>query len=95
MLEHLQKTLLRSTIIAYLDDIYILNPKPIPLLPIVIRAFKESLIALNKEKSYKELIAKLRVSGIKALETFIGLVLYRRTFLQSKINTLRCVITTL
>ena len=95
MLEHLQKTLPKSIIIAYLDDIYILNPEPIPLLPIVTRAFKESPVALNKEKSYEESVAKLRVSGIKALETFIGLVLYRRTFLQSKINTLRCVITTL
>ena len=39
LLEHLQKTLPKATIIAYLDDIYILSLETTALLPIVIEAF--------------------------------------------------------
>ena len=95
MLEHLQKTLPKASIIAYLDDMYILNPETTPLLPRVIRAFKESPVALNKEKSSEQSVDRLRITGLKALGTFIGPEAERRTFLQGKIDILSKAIKTI
>lgn len=81
LLEHLQKTLPKVTIIAYLDDIYILSLKTTALFPIIIKAFSNSPMVLNCQKSTESLISQLRITGFKALGTFIGPKAYRRTFL--------------
>jgi hypothetical protein len=95
LLEHLQTTLPKATIIAYLDDIYILNPESSPILPVVSEAFKHSPVALNRQKSTEERIDRLRVTGMKALGTFIGPELHRRNFLQGKIDKLDTALKTL
>ncbi|XMA12782.1 hypothetical protein WAI453_005573 [Rhynchosporium graminicola] len=72
MLEHLQKTLPRATIIAYLDDIYICSPDSTALLPVVTEAFQHSPVALNRRKSADYPIAQLQAKGLQALGTYIG-----------------------
>lgn len=59
LLEHLQKALPKATIIAYLDDIYILSPESIPILPVVVEAFKDSPVGLNQQKSAEYSITQL------------------------------------
>ncbi|XMA16790.1 hypothetical protein WAI453_009581 [Rhynchosporium graminicola] len=95
MLEHLQKTLPRATIIAYLDDIYICSPDSTALLPVVTEAFQHSPVALNRRKSADYPIAQLQAKGLQALGTYIGPVETRRTFLRGKITTLAIALDTL
>lgn len=89
MLEHLQQTLPSATIIAYLDDIYVLSPENTPSMPTIAKAFENSLIALNAKKSLEERVPRLQEIGLKALGTFLGPKTYRRKFLQGKINELK------
>ncbi|XMA08903.1 hypothetical protein WAI453_001694 [Rhynchosporium graminicola] len=95
MLEHLQKTLPRATIIAYLDDIYICSPDSTALLPVVTEAFQHSPVALNRRKSADYPIAQLQAKGLQALGTYIGPIETRRTFLRGKITTLAIALDTL
>ena len=95
LLEHLQKALLKATIIAYLDNIYILSPESTPILPVVVEAFKDSPVGLNQQKSTKYSITQLQSTRLKALGTFIGPEAYCRTFLEGKIATLTTALATL
>jgi hypothetical protein len=87
-LEHLLKKLPKATIVAYLDDIYILNRDSTKLLPLVAKELENSPVKLNQQKSTEESLPNLRIKGLKALGTFLGPRKLRREFLQEKINTL-------
>jgi hypothetical protein len=95
-LEALQKDLPTSTIVAYLDDVFILSrSSPTPTLDIVDKVFKGSPLSLNKLKSYERPVETLRQQGLKALGSFIGPLDLRLAFLQGKIDTLRDALTSL
>ena len=87
-LEHLQHLLPKATIIAYLDDIYVLNRGKEDLLATAARALKDSPVNLNQSKSRQYSVLELQATGFKALGTYIGPLEARRAFLQGKINTL-------
>ena len=87
-IESLQLQLPNSTIVAYLDDIYILNKDPRPLLDRVSRELKGSPISLNLAKSQDSLISDLQTIGLKALGTMIGPLEARKAFLKSKADML-------
>jgi len=87
-IERLIESLPEATIVAYLDDIYILNRDNTKLLPLATQVLKDSPVTLNKVKSTETGISTLRVKGLKALGTVIGPREHRRKFLQGKIDTL-------
>ena len=87
-IENLQLQLPSSTIVAYLDDIYILNTSTRPLLATVSRELKGSPVSLNLAKSQDYLLADLRTTGLKALGTLIGPLKLRKAFLKSKADML-------
>jgi hypothetical protein len=84
----LQKTLPNATLVAYLDDIYILSKDDIPLLRTAATSFKGTPITLNTEKSFEKDIPSLRTEGLPALGTFIGPLTGRKAFLEKKLATL-------
>jgi len=87
-LEHLLKKLPNATIVAYLDDIYILNRDDTKLLPLVAKELEKWPVRLNQQKSTEESLPTLRKRGLKVLGTFVGPRILRRKFLQEKIDTL-------
>jgi hypothetical protein len=94
-LEYLQKSLPTATLVAYLDDIYILGKEEGGLLAKAIQAFQGSPVQLNQEKSSEYPIAQLQKEGLKTLGAYIGPLEGRRAFLQNKINTLKGIISSL
>ncbi|KAL2073950.1 hypothetical protein VTL71DRAFT_11276 [Oculimacula yallundae] len=89
MLENLQIALPKATIIAYLDDIYVLDPGTYPLLPRITKALRlKGPITLNQKKCSDDLVLDLREKGLKVLGTFIGPLRPRRKFLQAKASDL-------
>jgi hypothetical protein len=87
-LEHLQQLLPLATIIAYLDDIYILNKDNKPLVCTATQALKNSPVVLNPQKSMEESIQTVRQQGLKTLGTYIGPLNTRRKFLLGKLRSL-------
>jgi len=87
-LEALQETLPQALIIAYFDDIYLLNKGPESPLQAATEVLAGSPVTLNLSKSSEHPVASLKTQGLKALGTLIGPVSARRQFLQGKINAL-------
>jgi Reverse transcriptase (RNA-dependent DNA polymerase) len=94
-LEHLQQKLPQATIVAYLDDIYILSKEDIDLLSLVAQELEDSPVTLNKQKSKDQPISLLQQQGLATLGTYIGSTAQRQAFLQDKINKLKETINTL
>jgi hypothetical protein len=89
-LERLQKQLPKAQIVAYLDDIFILDPsKGRSPLATAKEVFQGSPFSLSLEKSYEAPIKDLQGSGIKALGAFIGPIGPRKAFLEGKIKALQ------
>ena len=78
-----------------MDDIYVLSSETTSLLPVVTEAFSDSPVALNRQKSTESPISQGRITGLKALGTFIGPEAHRRMFLQGKIDALATALYTL
>jgi hypothetical protein len=87
-LEALAQKLPSAALVAYLDDLYILN-KAQGSLQAAKEILDQSPFRLNLLKSQERPIQALKSEGIKALGTFIGPIAQRQGFLQGKINTLQ------
>lgn len=94
-LEHLQQKLPNATILAYLDDIYILNKDDVNCLDLVAKELYNSPVSLNKRKSNDQHITTLQQHGLATLGTYIGPMQKRQAFLRAKIDSLKEVISTL
>jgi hypothetical protein len=88
-LEALAKELPTATLVAYLDDLYILNRAPTGTLQAVKKVLKKSPFQLNLAKSQERSLQDLKQEGLKALGTYIGPIAPKRAFLAGKIETLR------
>jgi hypothetical protein len=88
-LEALARKLPRATLVAYLDDLYILNKAPQGTLEAAKEVLKGSPFSLNLAKSKEKAIKDLKLEGLKALGTYIGPIRPRRAFLQGKLATLQ------
>jgi hypothetical protein len=88
-LEALAKELPTATLVAYLDDLYILNKAPTGTLQAVRKVLKKSPFQLNLAKSQERSLQDLKQEGLKALGTYIGPIAPKRAFLAGKIETLR------
>ena len=88
-LEALARKLPRATLVAYLDDLYILNKAPQGTLEAAKEVLKGSPFSLNLAKSKEKAIEDLKLEGLKALGTYIGPIRPRRAFLQEKLATLQ------
>ena len=75
--------------VAYLDDLYILNKAPQGTLETAKEVLKGSPFSLNLAKSKEEAIEDLKLEGLKALGTYIGPIRPRRAFLQDKLAALQ------
>ena len=87
-LEHLQRALPTATLVAYLDDIYILGKDNTNLIRTAATAFKGTPIKLNPTKSFEKDISTLQKDGLTTLGTHIGPLETRKTFLMQKTSTL-------
>ncbi|RKK77996.1 hypothetical protein BFJ70_g17196 [Fusarium oxysporum] len=87
-LEELARRLPGATLVAYLDDLYILS-KDQGALDIAGEVLKKSPYQLNLGKSMEIAIKDLKDQGLKALGTFIGPLQERRSFLEEKLDTLQ------
>ena len=87
--------MLTFTIVTYFNNIYVLSPESTPLLPAIARVFKDSPMSLNLTKSLESEVSKLKLTGLKALGTYIGPLRLRRQFLKGKIDKLQAVVSTL
>jgi hypothetical protein len=87
-IEALQKALPRATIVAYLDDVYILGKDRDRILPRAEKVFFGSPFSLNRKKSSENAVESLKIHGLRTLGTYIGPLPARRTFLQGKIDAL-------
>ena len=94
-LETLAAKLPDVTLVAYLDDLYILNPAPNGTLEAARKVFSRSPFQLNLTKSKEIAIRDLKEEGIKALGSFIGPIAPKRAFLEGKIRTLKEALTAL
>ena len=88
-LEALARKLPRVTLVAYLDDLYILNKALQGTLEAAKEVLKGSPFSLNLAKSKEKAIEDLKLEGLKALGTYIGPIRPKRTFLQEKLATLQ------
>ena len=88
-LEALARKLPRATLVAYLDDLYILNKAPQGSLEAAKEVLEGSPFSLNLTKSKEKAIEDLKLEGLKALGTYIGPIRPRRAFLQDKLATLQ------
>lgn len=87
-LERLIQQLPNAILVAYLDDLYILNKDSTSALEIAIEVFQGSPLTLNLAKSQEKDLKDLRKEGLKALGSYIGPLGLRKAFLQRKINSL-------
>lgn len=87
-LERLIQQLPNATLIAYLDDLYILNKDSTSALETAKEVFQGSPLTLNLAKSQERDLEDLRKEGLKALGSYIGPLELRKAFLQGKINKL-------
>jgi hypothetical protein len=88
-LELLIKKLPQATLIAYLDDLYILDKdQSTSALEVAREVFSLSPFSLNLSKSQERDIKDLRKEGLKALGSFIGPLEPRRDFLKGKLAIL-------
>ena len=87
-IEALQNALPRATIVAYLDDVYILGKETEQLLPRAEEVLSASPFTLNRTKSSEKAVEALKTEGLRALGTYIGPLPARRAFLQGKIDAL-------
>lgn len=101
-LERLITQLPHATIIAYLDDLFILERKPRtaaaarpPLLTQARKVFQKSPFLLNQTKSKEWNLATLKTEGLAVLGSYIGPLEKRKEFLQAKIESLRLAIKTI
>lgn len=88
-LEALARKLPRATLVAYLDDLYILNKAPQGTLEVAKEVLEGSPFSLNLAKSKEKAIEDLKLEGLKALGTYIGPIRPRRAFLEDKLATLQ------
>ncbi|KAI8692439.1 hypothetical protein NCS56_00000700 [Fusarium sp. Ph1] len=88
-LEALAEKLPGATLVAYLDDLYILNKAPHGTLEAAKEIIKGSPFSLNLTKSKEKAIEDLKLEGLKALGTHIGPIRPRRAFLQDKLASLQ------
>ncbi|KAK5989589.1 Reverse transcriptase [Cladobotryum mycophilum] len=95
-LEALITRLPKANIVAYLDDVYILDKDPqIPILSKITETFQKSPVTLNLAKSKEYKVSSLRQNGLGALGTFIGPLSTRKAFLEAKISKFSATITAL
>ncbi|KAJ0145138.1 Epsin-1 [Fusarium oxysporum f. sp. albedinis] len=87
-LEELARRLPGATLVAYLDNLYILS-KDQGALDIAGEVLEKSPYQLNLAKSKEIAIKDLRDQGLKALGTFIGPLQERRSFLEEKLDALQ------
>ncbi|KAJ0133569.1 Regulatory protein LEU3 [Fusarium oxysporum f. sp. albedinis] len=88
-LETLAAKLPKATLVAYLDDLYILDLAPNGTLQVAKKVFFRSPFQLNLTKSKEIAIRDLKEEGIKALGSFIGPIAPKRAFLEGKIRALK------
>ncbi|MCW7072258.1 MAG: reverse transcriptase domain-containing protein [Methanophagales archaeon] len=95
-LEEIQRRLPKVILVAYLDDLYALDPdEKNPTLGKISQVFKGSTLSLNLNKSKEYSIKTLRKTGLLALGTAIGPIPFRRAFLQQRLETLGGILSTL
>ena len=87
-LEELARKLPGATLVAYLDDLYILS-KDQGSLDIAREVLEKSPYKLNLAKSKEIAIKDLKDHGLKTLGTYIGPLEGRRAFLEEKLDTLQ------
>jgi len=95
LLERIQEELPQATLVAYLDDIYILNKDSSDIIQKVTQTFKNSPVTLNRNKSTQNDINTLRKYGLKCLGTALGPIQFRRLFLSGKVKRLKEILDTL
>jgi hypothetical protein len=93
-LEELARKLPGATLVAYLDDLYILS-KDQGSLGIAREVLEKSPYKLNLAKSKELAIKDLKDQGLKTLGTYIGPLEGKRKFLEEKLDTLQQAIATL
>jgi len=94
-LEALARKLPTATLVAYLDDLYILNKAPTGALQAAREVLQGSPVQLNPTKSKEWSLEDLQLQGLQALGTFIGPITGRRAFLAGKLATLERALTAL
>jgi len=84
-----------ASIIAYIDDIYILSSRNSDrVLDIAEETLREYGLVLNRQKSFTTSISAIRTSpnGLQVLGTIIGSIEARRKFLTAKIATFQSIL---
>lgn len=95
-LEEIQRRLPKVILLAYLDDLYALDPdEKNPTLQKISQVFEGSTLAINLNKSKEYSIRALRAGGLEALGTYIGPRDCRRAFFEQRLNTLEDILSTL
>jgi hypothetical protein len=87
-LEALARKLPTATLVAYLDDLYILNKAPTGALEAAREVLQGSPVQLNSIKSKEWPLEDLQLQGLPVLGTYIGPITGRRAFLAGKLATL-------
>jgi hypothetical protein len=88
-LEALARELPTATLVAYLDDLYILNKAPTGTLQAAKKVLEKSPFQLNLAKSQEKSLQDLKQYSLKVLGTFVGPIAPKRAFLAGKIETLK------